>query len=471
MIWHRSSRAICVGFVLMLTGGALCVPAARAGEAGTLDTLTRTFLSRFDHAVRQKFKRADLLLVIRSTVNSELTAVIRRLVLGGLVERRRVRSCRLLSVDGKSDRELGAIARKKGAELLLILRLEKQAGHLHLKSELRDTSAHLWRDLLQKRRGSLHHLYASARVDAEIRAYLQPSKTVNSSRFTSRALFWGARDVLAMATGDLDGDGRAELVVLRPSVLEIRHVKGAKLPVNVSVSLSGTLAATSARRRFGTLRVADTDGDKRAEIYLRSSRFAAGAIYVLEKGKLVQRAPIVGFPLWVVAGKPPLLVAAKPVLGRDYFATADISQPSIKALFSKLSSHFYGLSRLTIRTRAGVDKWSASVDASGRLAVFSGLFAGEQASLRRVGHAFELLDVDDDGKLEVAVSASSDQPEEDRLTLYKLSGKRLRRIWQSARLGARITAIGHGDLDGDGRIELFASTRDHKGQCRLLWLR
>lgn len=448
-----------------------------AAEAGTLDTLVGALLDRFDKAVGEKWKRADLALVIRSAATDQLEGVVRRLMLGGLVERRRVRSCRLLrATSTATNRQLAFLARKKGHELLLILRVDQIAGHLHLKGELRVTRAHLWRDLLQRDRGSVHHLHASARIDAEIRAYLTPAAATNTSRYASRRLSWGRRHVLAIATGDLDGDGRSELVVLRPNVVEVMHVVQGHVRVKASLNVIAPYAPVMSRRHMGSLQVVDADGDGRAEIYLKTNTFESGFVVTFDGKKLVQGPKMAGYPLSVEKATPPAAVLGQTAVGRDYFAPLLLSglpspeQHPSKPHLAKQSVAFYDLKRLTIRTKNGATRWSALVDLTGRISLHRDLLGTEVAAQRSVGHAFDLLDLDDDGIVELALSSGSESRTEDTVALYKLSGARLVRVWQSAKLEGRITAIGHGDLDGDGRIELFVATYGPKGMCRLLWL-
>jgi hypothetical protein len=97
--------------------------------------------------------------------------------------------------------------------------------------------------------------------------------------------------------------------------------------------------------------------------------------------------------------------------------------------------------------------------------------------------AVDLCDLDDDGKLEVITTGSDGPDGEDQISVQRLaqSGEgrsgvtkgasggapQLRSLWRSPSLGGQVTALTHGDLDGNGKLKLVAAIRQ-RGQLLLM---
>jgi hypothetical protein len=116
------------------------------------------------------------------------------------------------------------------------------------------------------------------------------------------------------------------------------------------------------------------------------------------------------------------------------------------------------------------------VDAAGRLHVH---LEGQPAPVvfpEKVGVALDLADLDDDGSLEVVTTSPSDPGpaggiQKDYITVYQVDWATgtPRQLWRSGDLGGAVTALGHGDIDGDGKLELVGAVLA-KGDTSLLVL-
>jgi len=117
-------------------------------------------------------------------------------------------------------------ARTKAAALPGFVWLQPKiaAGRLHLSADAYPVPRTVWARARALRPGPIAHAFAQARIDAEVRSYLQPIPFVDPKV----AKFEGADpDILALACGDLDGDGGSDLVTMtRQRILQVRLADG-----------------------------------------------------------------------------------------------------------------------------------------------------------------------------------------------------------------------------------------------------
>ena len=458
--------------------------AARADSRGTLDRLVAQVNARFSEATKkQAVARQDLALAVRrgaGEVPARLVRAVRDLLMGKLTSRG-YRSVAAVDATG-TEVQRHQRSRKGGFELLLDLEVTIHEGYLHLQGNLAATDRHLWRDLLQPSRGVLSHLHASVRVDAEVRAF-QGSVKTRSLRYTARRHAVAAGEVLGLATGDLDGDGSNELVVLHPHKLTVLRLRGGKLELVAAADLPPPSAPLRPRRVMGTLALADTDGDGHPEVLARSSEQQHGVHMALGGKDLATRGTLTGYPLLAGPGKTARLLA-EAVPGKDLFdgarlatALAATAAPDPRkkapAVTRKLPATFYSFKAVEVsRQKGGPRRHMGLVDAAGRLHLYAGQLTTPSLISPGAGVALDLADLDDDGSLEV-VTTGTDAPTagDDRIFVRRFLGKRLSRvIWRSQRMGGAVTALTHGDLNGDGKLELVAAVLGRGGIVELVVL-
>ncbi len=475
--------------------------AARADSTGTLDRLVGQVDVRFGVATtKQPAAKQDLALSVRrgaGDVPARLVGAVRDLLLGKLTARG-YRSVAAVSPTGTAGQRQKR-ARAGGFERLLDLEVTIHEGYLHLQGNVAATDRHLWRDLVQPSRGILSHLHASVRVDAEVRAF-SGSVKARALRYTPRRHALGAGEVLALDAADLDGDGGVELVVLRNRDVAVLRLRKGKLERVARAEMTAPAAALRPRRSLGTLALADTDKDGHPEILARTSVLQQGAHLALSGKDLVSKGALAGYPLMAGPGKAHTLAEAEP--GRDLLngarlATAltaasaqkkgasqpksDASQPRKVAPRPKkaptpppkLPATFYSFKAVEVSLqKGGTRRHLGLVDGAGRLHLHADRLATPILVQPGAGVAFDLADLDDDGTLEL-VTTGADAPSsaDDRIFVRRLLGKRLSPVlWRSRRLGGLVTAVTHGDLNGDGKLELVAAVLGRTGKTTLVVL-
>jgi hypothetical protein len=477
---HRTMRrlALIALFALLLGGRD-----PQAAPAGTLDQLAHDLDAKIDLALKERaLKRCDLALALRGGPGAtpRLVQAVRSLVIGKLALKG-LRSVGELTA-GQDARGRRKLASAKGYELLLDLELLIVEGHLHSRGELVAVDRSLWRDLHQPDRGALSHLHASVRVDAEVRAYLG-SIAASSVRFSPRNVPLGKGEALALGAADVDGDGRTELLVLFPRMIQVLRQRGGSggfTPV-FSIKLAASLAAVRARRPLGALVAADLDGDGKVEVVARSGELERAVELVYDGKTLTSRKEIEGYPLATLpAAKGRGLVVGRVQPGLDLFSSLALAAGgAVPEWLRSPPSSFYALRVATVADKAGRRQYLGVVDGTGQLSLSlvepaAPVAAGERQQpllSARAGVAFDLVDLDDDGALEVVTSGTDGPDVEDQLAVYRLTrSNTLRLLWRSAGLGGQVVAVTHGDFDGNGKLEVVAAIRQRSGNVTLMVL-
>jgi len=336
-----------------------------------------------------------------------------------------------------------AWARAAGYERLVRLDLDVGGGRLRASGSVVALSASPWTAPTELRA----HLYVETPLDAELRAYLPPV-TTPPGRWQARGVPVGDVDVLALDVGDVDGDGRAEVVGATATEAIVWGWDGARLTERRRFPLGGRPAATMPRAPVATVVV------DRGAVTARSSLYADG-LYAPARGKtIVARG-------WSFPG-----VAATCELpaGVDVFAAAGCTPAT------GLPEHFWTVAGLRGGARPARAAPMAAIDPAGTLWVSLGASALAPAmplTVRGVGAQVALVALD---RGEFVATSEPVQPGEADAIVVRALAAGLPVAYRADRLPGNVRALAAGDVDGDGRAELVAAVRDRAARRTELWM-
>jgi hypothetical protein len=279
-----------------------------------------------------------------------------------------------------------------------------------------------------------------------------------------RARRLGAIDLplLAVEAGDIDGDGTPELVGLTTAEVVVIEITGGKVTIAARANLPAKPALVRSRDPIGSLVI---DG---AEIAARSSEQEVGGRFRWSESALVAVGEIADFPL--CSG-----ISARLASGRNTFdgATAKVPEP-LAPLFAR---SFYSAE---CRDHIGADgaRFStAAVSDTGRV-VRVACAAGDNScpaaavasvEVESAGFAFEIADVDRDGRAEVIASRGQAPGVKDRVRAFAHVDGSAKQVFDHYFEGG-VVALVAPDLDGDGAREVIAAVRMWRSQRIDLWV-
>jgi len=269
-------------------------------------------------------------------------------------------------------------------------------------------------------------------------------------RWQARGVPVGDVDVLALDVGDVDGDGRAEVVAATATDVVVWAWDGARLVERRRFALAGRPAAQRPRAEVATVVVED------GAIVAHASPFADG---VRRAGDA--QAAARGFP------QQGLGISCELQPGADWFVATACTPAA-----AGLPERFWAAAGL----RHGARAVRAAIDPAGTLWVQLGppvatpaapMLGASGLSVRGVGAQLALAAMD---RGEFVATAEPVQPGDADAVVVRALQAGLPVAHRVDRLPGGVRALAAGDVDGDGRVEFVAAVRDRAARRTELWI-
>lgn len=246
-----------------------------------------------------------------------------------------------------------------------------------------------------------------------------------------------------LTAADLDGNGKAELYAVTAHDVIAIELGPDKKPRELGrVAFVGDRAATGPRDVVAS---ATVEG---ATIVASASTFARSLRLSWKKGILVGEAGEPGFLL--CAGE-----RAQLAVGRNYFGDAQAGSYGVRCTNALVDADGYAL-----RARAQLSLASKLDIAVERCAARDlGCQPTARHEIGNVGTAFEVADVDRDGKPDVAYAAAGAPGDPDILRVVTLGEDEKKPKFKKTFAAGGVAGIAVADLDGDGAPEAIAAVR------------
>jgi hypothetical protein len=276
------------------------------------------------------------------------------------------------------------------ASALLYVQTEISKGDLRTTVDVYPAMANAWDRIRDPLPSPTGHAFATAKIDAEVRAFLVPLMLEQASVHRARH---DEGEVLAVACGDLDGDGGDELVLVSRARVVVGRIKGERFvmermapwnalapsaPVTLREPLAGAVITA------GTLDVGTTD---RGSVALTAD--------------FLGHTPIAGLPAW--GGDGVVCFAPQPSAGAFDGAPVDCVTGDSRPRLAVPAPQFDAFAAAkVVDVAGGIRSVIALREPSGKLLLEDG---NTQAAPEGVyGSQLAVLDLDQDGVPDLATS-------------------------------------------------------------------
>jgi hypothetical protein len=291
-----------------------------------------------------------------------------------------------------------------GSRPLVVVRAVLRSERVEVTADALASRPRLWQRLRGAKAGALAHAFAERPIDGEVRSFLPAVPLVARD---VRRVTGSDRDVIAVACGDVDGDGAAEIATVGRHRVSLGRLRDGRFETVVSRPFSALSPVAPAPLREpvasvwvkapGTLDVGVTDRARPQRLDPRLSRLQEldGAL-PFPSGGCLERDGL-GLASRVIGCTPRELAPAQPSFEGpiDAFAGALVVAPSGEA-------HW---------VRAGRKLSDGSVELHG---------ANRSLRLARAGAQLAIADLDGDGAAELATSIDTLNPADDAVVVYSV---------------------------------------------------
>jgi hypothetical protein len=303
-----------------------------------------------------------------------------------------------------------ALAAKGGA--LVYVQVEIARGQLRASADLYSSLSNGWDRIRVPLPAPRAHAFASAPLDAEVRGYL-PALAFDSTHVQKARQDFG--DVLAVSCGDVDGDGRNDILLVTRTTVAWGEIASGKFVATHAVAWSALAPRVPVplREPLATSAIVPRLDGTGADLLVGTTDRGGVAV----SRDLRAAAALHGLPL--LAGGVAACVrpnAAASAFDGNLFDCADVGH----ALGAVPATRYDALSTVNLVGRDGASRLLiAAREPSGALR----LRVGEPAeSLGSVGAQVAMGDFDQDGIAEVATTTESGA---DGITIASLRGNEL----------------------------------------------
>jgi hypothetical protein len=333
------------------------------------------------------------------------------------------------------------------------------AGRLHLGADAYPVPVSVWARARAKKRGPVAHAFSQAPIDAEVRSFLVALELVEPKA----AKFTGADpDMLALACGDLDGDGVNDVVTMnrqRVLAIALKPASGGDGSVErlreASWETLSALAPVPMRQPLGAATIVEAQAARGLRGYLDvfiSDR--AGSVRLGPDLELVTRLKGKAIPFgaatactWIFDMK--LGDAVTPCHERDGLPEPD-----------KLGHRGDAIAAMRLVSARGEASGVVALRRDGLLYVRQGSL---EKPLGRVGAQVAVADLDQDGAPEIATTVDTLSRKHDALEVRTLRADSVQRRYRLT-VPTGVEALAACPPDGRGTAAMVLATQ---GQ---LWL-
>lgn len=417
----------------------LLIPALAGGEARVhagLEPLATGLAARIRAEAAEMDERRRVLVSVQPDSSEALarglqTLVIRELLKAGFES--------VEPLVAATPEEAEGAARARGAALLVRLHPRLEGAELLVTGDLVPTWINFWsgRDASRARGGAV--LVERSRIDAETLALVQvaPAADVPAAplRWVLSELRTLPARVLALAAGDVDGDGTPELAALTEREVQVFDGNGELLGARDHTALPR--ASRPPREPSGAIAIGPFGEDARTRLaYHAFDRSTAELLSGWSPDALLATTPLCAGAAGVVTGRP--------APGRNHFeVTVRIDGREVTLPFPPIA--------VAASPRPSPHPFVA-VAADGRATLLSAELAPVGVSLEGMGAAIALADLDGDGAVELITTELSRSG--DRVRVWRIGREGLSPLFESEALPVPLMAASAQELDGDERDEV-----------------